>query len=207
MAIIPGIRYSAAVVEELDSRGIPYLIHIPMQAVGDPDGKAGHTGLKDDYAIGVGMTESAMREILVPLIDSMPGAYGISNHRGSKVTPDPRMMKALMNLLKERDLFFLDSLTTANSVAYDTARAMGVRTARNSFFLDHEADVGKISAVFEQAMKLAAQAGSVVAICHMRSETIRFLEDLKQRDISAEGVRLVTLEQLMKERELQKGDM
>ncbi|MDR1481783.1 MAG: divergent polysaccharide deacetylase family protein [Synergistaceae bacterium] len=207
LAIIPGIRYSVAVAEELDRKGIPYLIHVPMQAVGDPDGKAGHKGLKDDYAIGVKMTKSEMRAVLVSLIDSMPGAYGMSNHRGSKMTSDPKAMKDLMNLLKERDIFFLDSHTTANSVAYDTARAVGVKTARNSFFLDHEAEVEKISAVFERAMKLAEQVGSAVAICHMRSETIRFLEDLKRRDMSAAGVRLVTLAELMKERELRKGDM
>ncbi|MDR3355201.1 MAG: divergent polysaccharide deacetylase family protein [Synergistaceae bacterium] len=207
MAVIPGTRHSAAIAAELDRRDIPYLAHIPMQAAGDPDGKAGHIGLKDDYAIGVGMTESAIREILIPLIDSLPGAYGVSNHRGSKVTSDPETMKALMRLLKERNLFFLDSHTTANTVAYETARAMGVRTARNSFFIDHDGDVDKIWAAFDRAIGVVTKAGSAVAICHMRLETIKFLEGLKQRDLNSDGVRLVTLTQLMKERELRKGEM
>ena len=207
LAVIPGVRYSGAIAEELDRRGIPYLAHIPMQAVGDPDGRAGHVGLKNDYAIGVGMTEQAVREILIPLIDSLPGAYGVSNHRGSKATSDPDTMKAVMSLLKERDLFFLDSHTTANTVAYETARADGLRTAKNSFFIDHEGDADRISAAFDRAVGVVAKAGSAVAICHMRLETIKFLEGLKQRDMKAAGVRLVTLTQLMRERELQKGDM
>jgi polysaccharide deacetylase 2 family uncharacterized protein YibQ len=207
LAVIPGVRYSGAIAAELDKRGIPYLAHIPMQAVGDPDGRAGHVGLKNDYAIGVGMTEPAMRETLIPLIDSLPGAYGASNHRGSKVTSDPDMMKIFMSLLKERDLFFLDSHTTANTVAYETARAEGLRTAKNSFFIDHEGDAERISAAFDRALGVVTKAGSAVAICHMRLETIKFLEELKRKDMKAAGVNLVTLTQLMMERERRKGDM
>ncbi|MDR1885932.1 MAG: divergent polysaccharide deacetylase family protein [Synergistaceae bacterium] len=206
-AIIPGARYSRELALSLDREGIPYITHVPMQAFGDPDGRAGHRGRRDDYAIGVGMTDREIRDALLPLIDSLPGAFGISNHRGSKATSDAATMRAVMNVMKERDLFFLDSHTIAGTVGYSAAVASGVRAARNSFFIDHYEGRERIMAELERAMDVVAKTGSAVAICHMRLETVEFLENLAESDLSGARVRLVTLPQMMEERELRKGDM
>jgi polysaccharide deacetylase 2 family uncharacterized protein YibQ len=178
----------------LRSSDIPFLIHLPMQASSDPDGKAGDPKY---YYIGAGMDEGGVREALVPLLDSLPGAYGINNHRGSMATVDKNLMRNVMSVLRERGLFFLDSSTTVQTVAHETALEMGLATARNARFLDNEADRFKIAAQMEHAMSSALRKRRSIAICHLRPETVAFLEGLSPDDIAKKGVKLITLPQYM----------
>lgn len=199
-AIIPHLKFSGETAALLRKSDIPFLVHVPMQALVDPDGKAGEKG---PYYIGAGMTEEEAGRVLLPLIESLPGAYGINNHRGSKATADETTMRGVMKTLASREMFFLDSNTSPKTVAYKVAADIGLPTAKNGHFLDNESDREKIAGEFERAVKISRQKGNVVAICHLRSETIVFLENLSKQDLQAKGIRLVTLPQLMK---LQKGD-
>lgn len=199
-AIIPHLKFSGDTAALLRKSDTPFLVHVPMQALVDPDGKAGEKG---PYYIGAGMTEEEAGRALIPLIESLPGAYGINNHRGSKATADETTMRGVMKTLASRELFFLDSNTSPKTVAYKVATDLGLSTAKNGHFLDNESDREKIAVEFERAVKISRQKGSVVAICHLRPETIVFLENLTKQDLRAKGIRLVTLPQLM---ELQKGD-
>lgn len=193
-AILPHLQYSAKTAEMLRSADIPFLIHVPMQAVSDPDGRAGQRG---QYAIGVDMEEAAVRKALVPILDSLPGAYGINNHRGSKATADASVMKAVMKVLAERSMFFLDSSTTPKTVAYKTALGQGLIARKNGHFLDNESDREKIASEVEHATKVAARRGSLIAICHLRPETVAFLENYATRIAAEDRVRLVTLPQMV----------
>ena len=148
-AIIPNLRYSSETASLLADSGVPFLVHVPMQAVPDPDGKAGDPRL---YYIGTGMSQDEVREALTPLLDSLPGAYGINNHRGSKATEDRALMDSVMAVLKERGLFFMDSSTSRKTVAYEAAAGAGLLSAKNNRFLDNESDRAKISAQIEKAI-------------------------------------------------------
>lgn len=198
-AIIPNLRYSTATAKLLDTKGIPYIMHIPMQAYVDADGLAG----TQQYSIGVGMSADAVRKALVPVLDAFPGAYGINNHRGSKATSDQSTMNAVMAVLSERRLFFMDSSTSQKSVAYKTAARYGLDTAKNNYFLDNVSDRAKVREQLDTAISGAKKKGSAVAICHMRPETIACLEALAQDYAGRQGVRFVTLPELVK---LRKGD-
>lgn len=199
-AIIPKLRFSGETADMLTKDGIPFLIHVPMQAYVDPDGASGK---KNAYAIGVGMGADAVREALVPLLDSLPDAYGINNHRGSKATSDRATMEHVMNILAERKLFFMDSSTSSKTVAHRTALAHGLDSVKNNYFLDNESDREKIKIQLDRAIAGAKAKGSAVAICHLRPETIAFLETVDSAYFEKRGVRPVTLPQLV---ELRKGD-
>lgn len=197
-AIIPNLRFSSETALLLAESDIPFLIHVPMQAIPDPDGKAGDPRY---YYIGAGMSSADVREALNPLLDSLPGAYGINNHRGSKATEDRELMDSVMAVLKERGFFFMDSSTSRKTVAYEAAAGMGLRTAKNNRFLDNESDRAKISAQIEKAIS-SAKKSNQIAICHLRPETVAALEALSPDEIAKGGVRLVTLPQLMELEEL-----
>jgi polysaccharide deacetylase 2 family uncharacterized protein YibQ len=197
-AIIPNLKFSSDTASLLLESGIPFLIHVPMQAVSDPDGKAGDPR---HYYIGAGMSDEAVREALLPILDSLPGAYGINNHRGSKATADRKLMDSVMTVLDERGLFFMDSRTSRESVAYEAAAGMGVPAAKNSRFLDNESDREKISLQIENAIS-SAKNGRRIAICHLRPETVAALESLSKDNIAKRGVKLVTLPELMELEEL-----
>ncbi|MDR3255539.1 MAG: divergent polysaccharide deacetylase family protein [Synergistaceae bacterium] len=197
-AILPKLRFSTETADLLKESEIPFLLHLPMQADPDPDGKAGDPML---YCIGVGMDAQSVRDAMTPVLDSLPGAWGVNNHRGSKATADIDLMRAVMDVLLERGLFFMDSRTTTKSVAYDAALEKGLKTARNSRFLDNESDRLKIASQMEYAVGAAKKYGKYIAICHLRPETVAFLEGLSTDVIAEKGVKLVTLPQLMEEEE------
>lgn len=195
-SILPKLAYSSQTAELLDENDIPYLVHVPMQAQADPDGRAGG-GL---YEIGVGMEGEEIAAAMSRMIDSLPGAFGVNNHRGSRATEDQPTMEAVCDELAERGMFFLDSSTSRRTVAYGVARAKGLRTLKNGHFLDNEPDCDKIAEEMEFAIKLARRNGYVVVICHLRPETVAFLAELSRWDLASEGVRLVTLPQLLASR-------
>ncbi len=70
------------------------------------------------------------------MLETVPHAVGVNNHQGSRATSDAALMQALMPLLRERGLFFIDSRTDAKTVAYDMAKRDGVRAASRKVFLD-----------------------------------------------------------------------
>ncbi|MDR1137297.1 MAG: divergent polysaccharide deacetylase family protein [Synergistaceae bacterium] len=196
-AIIPNLRHSFETAEILKSRGIPFLVHVPMQAEADPDGDR-RTGYGGRYIIAAGMSEEEVRGALLPLLDSLEGAYGVNNHRGSKATADEEVMKSVMNVLAERKLFFFDSRTSPKSVAYKAAVSAGLESAFNSRFLDNEPDRAKIAVQMTKALNMAKESGMAAVICHLRPQTVFFLENLARdvsKDMHKSGVKLITLPQ------------
>ena len=93
-----------------------------MQAFGDKDGGS--------YLVGLSMGCEEIKRNVKKAIESLPGAIGANNHRGSAATSDMRVMRAAMEGLKETGLsIFLDSRTAASSVAALEVRA-GLRTGK-----------------------------------------------------------------------------
>jgi polysaccharide deacetylase 2 family uncharacterized protein YibQ len=200
-AVIPNLRYSRATVDMLKENEIPFLVHYPMQAFPDPDGFAGKKSPKGDYRyyyVGIGMSENEVRDAMIPILDSMEGAFGLNNHRGSKATEDWPVMRHVMKILAERGLFFLDSATARKSVAYKAALEEALVARKNGRFLDNESNRTKIAKQFDIAVTMAKKKGSFIVICHLRSETVAFLRSLSVAGTDREGVRLVTLPELVK---------
>ena len=194
-AIMPYLRYSSDTAEMLHEAQAPFLIHVPMEAEIDIPGKAARNG---PYLIGAGMTKDEVREVLVPVLDSLEGAIGINNHRGSKATSDRSVMDAVMEVIAERNLIFFDSRTSPRSVAYDSALNHGLYAGYNSRFLDNVSDRDKIASQMQGAIKLAQRRGAIAVICHMRPETIAFLENFAGEFIHGNhesGVKFITLDE------------
>lgn len=187
-AILPHIRYTAETAALADSKEIPYLLHLPMQAQSDKDGSS-------EYVIGRGMTKQQIRDTIAKALDSLPGAIGLNNHRGSLATSSIEIMEPVIEELKERGLIFLDSRTSEKSVAYNVARVNGVPALRNRGFLDGSQEKAEIDKRFNETLKLAAKRGDSIVICHFRPATVAFLESLVKRKDSL-PVRLVTIPEM-----------
>jgi polysaccharide deacetylase 2 family uncharacterized protein YibQ len=127
----------------------------------------------------------------------MPGIEGVNNHQGSLATADPRVMKTVLVVLQDYGLFFLDSLTSNKSIAYNTAKEMGVAAARNSVFLD--ADTEDPEVVEQRIRQLVARAkanGAAVGIGHPRRWTLDALER-SETYLKNAGIELVYLRDLV----------
>jgi polysaccharide deacetylase 2 family uncharacterized protein YibQ len=183
VAVIPHLPLSAEVAEEAFRRGDQVLLHLPMESESD--------GAKPEgIELHVGMTPAQVAEALAGMLDSVPHAVGVNNHQGSRATADPALMQALMPALRQRGLFFIDSRTTAATVAYDTAERDGVRAASRKVFLDDTPTREAILAQLELAARDAQRDGWSIAIGHPHPATIGALREGVPR-LEARGIRLV----------------
>lgn len=169
-AIMPYERYSQKTAEIASAKQIPYLLHLPMQAEID----------KEDgpFLIGKGMSHEKIYNVTRDALEYLPSPIGINNHRGSLATADREIVSPVMEVLKEKELIFVDSRTSQKSVAFDVARSIGIKTLQNRGFLDNTADKNAINARFHEIVQMAVKKGHFVVICHFRPATTLFLEKL-----------------------------
>jgi hypothetical protein len=132
----------------------------------------------------------------------MTAVTGVNNHMGSAATSDTPTMRNLMSVLKNKDLIFVDSLTTARSVAYAEAVRADVPAARNRIFLDYDNEnEAAIATNLRRLVNSARSSGLVVGIGHTHPATAAVLEREIPR-LLREGVRFVTVSELMALRDL-----
>lgn len=188
-AILPYTRYAAETARIADSKQIPYMLHLPMQAMSDQDGSK-------EYIVGRGMSDEQIRAVTAEALDLLPNAIGLNNHRGSLATSSSEIIEPVMEVLKERSLIFIDSRTSGKSVAHDVALTNGVPTMKNNGFLDGSPEKKEIEKRFDEVIKFAARRGSAIAICHFRPTTVSFLEQLTLRKDTL-PLRLVTIPEML----------
>jgi polysaccharide deacetylase 2 family uncharacterized protein YibQ len=95
-----------------------------------------------------------------------------------------------MPLLRQRNLYFVDSRTTAATVAQISAQRAGVPTTSRNVFLDDEQSLEPIRKQFALAIHDAKEKGSALAIGHPHQETLQVLAEMLP-EAQREGVTLV----------------
>ena len=189
--VIPGHPYSHNQARYLASRGIPVLVHMPMEPEAVDEWELG------EGAIYADTPEEEVDSLVEEAVDEIAVAQGLSNHMGSRATTEQSVMRALMASLKARNLYFIDSYTTAASVAASEADRAGVLWARRNVFLDPEDDTGVIEEQFRRSLDLARQNGSVIMIGHPRVRTLEALRRWIPRAREA-GFEFVTVDRLLR---------
>jgi polysaccharide deacetylase 2 family uncharacterized protein YibQ len=72
-------------------------------------------------------------------------------------------------------MIFIDSRTSAKTVAYEVARSFNEKLLSRKVFLDNEPNVSYIKGQLKKAVKFAEKNGYAIAICHPHKETFRAL--------------------------------
>ena len=190
ISVLPFHAHSTEIAEEAGEHGIQVMLHLPMEAVGNT--------LPEPQELHVGMTTAEVAAEVSAMLGSVPTAVGVNNHEGSSATTDSRLMAELMPLLKQKSLYFVDSRTTAATVALDAARQAGLRCgSRNVPFLDDVEEVGAIRKELELAIRGAEEKGAAIAIGHPHKETLEALREMLPK-IKARGVRLVYVSEVVR---------
>ncbi len=167
------------------------MLHVPMQSMHD-DKKLGPGSLTLD------MNESEFVKILQEDLASIPHVQGINNHMGSLLTRHPGHMLWLMQEINRHgDLFFVDSRTTAKSVARMVATENNVPSLTRDVFLDAENNAAFIEKQFDKLLKIARIHGSALAIGHPYPDTMKVLKKRLQQ-LESEGIDLVPVSRLLK---------
>jgi hypothetical protein len=187
VAVLPNHPLSAGIAEEAHRRGDQVMLHLPMEA------ESGH-GEKgapvESVELRPGMDASEVDAIVTKMLATVPHAAGVNNHQGSRATADAALMDGVMGALAARHLFFIDSRTTAATVAYDTAERDGVRAAWRKVFLDDVATRPAVLKRLRLAVHDAQKQGWAIAIGHPHPATIAALAESLPH-LEAQGIRLV----------------
>lgn len=190
VSVLPHLPLSTEIADEAARRGDEVMLHLPMQ----PDSEASPS---ETIELRPGMPSAEVRTAFAAMLATVPHALGVNNHEGSRATADPRLMSALMPLLKQRGLFFVDSRTSPSTVAYDAARRYGVPAASRKVFLDDSVNKNAIEKQIDLAVHDADRGGEAIAIGHPHPETIVALRDMLPR-LKERGVQLVFASDLVR---------
>jgi polysaccharide deacetylase 2 family uncharacterized protein YibQ len=190
-SILPARPHSIKLARLAHQNGKEVMLHLPMQA-SKPE-ILGHGGLRSD------MSKQEFTRIVDISIDAIPHAQGINNHMGSLLTSNSSHMEWLMQTIANRDenLFFVDSKTTAKTVAEDAAQSYHIPSVRRDVFLDSIAhDKIFVKQQIQQLIKIAKQQGYALAIGHPHEITLSVLERELSK-LSTQDVQLVTVRELI----------
>ncbi|TYQ16266.1 UNVERIFIED_CONTAM: hypothetical protein Cloal_2789 [Acetivibrio alkalicellulosi] len=163
-AVMPFLDYSQTDAQKAHDRGHEIIIHLPMESV---HGKKSWLGSRP---VMTDMESSEVMEIVMDSIKSVPYAKGLNNHMGSKATSNEKILASIMDVLSEKDLYFLDSLTTTSPVGKKIAQQKGILYYERDVFLDGQKPKSYIKDQLEKAGEIALKRGYALAIGHVGIE-------------------------------------
>jgi polysaccharide deacetylase 2 family uncharacterized protein YibQ len=190
IAILPQLEHTAQTVRECRRLDFEILLHLPMEPrdAGEKNPGPG--------ALLTSMSPETIRTRLREALAAVPGAVGVNNHMGSRFTTDPQALGVVMPVLKEAGLFWLDSRTAPQSLAYDLALGAGLAAADRDIFLDAETDPASVRRQVERLIELARKRGSAIGIGHPHPATIAVLTAMRE-ELLESGVTWVPVSALL----------
>lgn len=181
-AILPDQKYSKHVMNKAAETGHETMIHIPMEPISYPRDNPGAN------AIYVHLSEKEIKRRMESYIKQFPLCVGANNHMGSFATTDESVMKTVLQVLKDHDLYFVDSRTSQSSIAYDVAKKMMIPTCVNQFFLDTPRITEKtLTNKIRQIKYLAKDREKILVITHCATEDRyvflkKFIKEIEKLD-------------------------
>ena len=184
LAILPHTPHARKTALLAHQEGAEIMLHLPMEPK-----ESDRFSLEKDTVLS-GMDNHEVQAILQKGLKEIPYVRGVNNHMGSKATEDPRVMKALMEILKKEGLYYVDSHTSTRTVGPRAARQAGVAFGSNDRFIDPEKDLEAIKKAIRLAMRRAKQEGKAIAIGHPHPLTARAIREMIP-EIEGAGIKLV----------------
>jgi len=169
-AVLPNAPATESLARLAHEQGREVMLHMPMESV---LGKAAEDGV-----LQMNMGEKQVVSAIRAAIAKVPYATGMNNHQGSLLTRHPGHMSWVMKEMGRQGYFFVDSMTSSQSVAKGIAAEEGVPTVKRDVFLDHDIDVKSIKLQFLRLIQIAQEKGHAVGIGHPHPETFQVLKEM-----------------------------
>ena len=147
-------------------------------------------------ALTKALTETEFKLTLKKAIASIPHVQGINNHMGSELTQNKQSMQWVMETLKGEDLFFVDSLTSPKSVAYQQAVKYQLPALRRHIFLDNNKSTQALTKQWNKAIKIAHKTGRAILIGHPYRESHASLAQQIPK-LAAQNVEVISASELL----------
>lgn len=188
-SILPFTPYAKRIATEAHQKGKEVILHIPMEPQGYPGTKPGEGALLRE------MDEGTLLHQLARGIEEVPYIKGVSNHMGSRIMEDPEKVRILFSELKRRDLYFLDSRTTPQTVGLKVAKSLGIKAMERNLFIDHSTNEDDIKQKIESLIQFSMSHGKAIGIGHPHPSTLKSLKEMipKMKEMEVELVPLSAL--------------
>lgn len=174
IAILPNLRYSRTVNKIAQQNGHEVLLHLPMQPL--------ETENMEQYlekiTIRENMKDIEIENIVIKFINELNNIKGINNHMGSLISKNEGIMSVILKIVKERNLYYLDSKVTPDSVAPDLAKKIKIKCFERDIFIDKEENSDYIKNQIRKAIKLAQAKGHAIAIGHAKKMTLEAIKEM-----------------------------
>lgn len=161
VAVMPFMQTTKLDAEMAHRYGHDVIVHMPMEPM------RGNPKWLGPGAILSNLSDAEIEQRVRQAIDNVPYAVGMNNHMGSRVTADKRIMRIVLQVCKEKGLFFLDSRTNYRSVIGEVGKELGVPVINNHLFLDDENTVTHVSKQWSKVVKLLQKQSPFVVIGHV----------------------------------------
>jgi len=171
LAILPHSPLQRKIATQAHQKGIEVMLHLPMEPVEYPAIKPGPGALLSS------MTTDQMIRQLEEDIDAVPFISGVNNHMGSKITAISTRMYQVFSILKKKDLYFVDSRTTKDTLCRSSARLLKIKFAERDVFLDNIRDPEAIRKQINRLIRKACTNGEAVGIAHPYKITYAILRE------------------------------
>ena len=189
IAVLPGLPLSEWTAREAAQAGMEVILDLPMEPYRFPEVDPG------PGALLMTMSPQELQAQVGAHLASVPGAVGVTNHMGSRMTEDRARMRTVLEVLAGRRLFLVDGLASNLSLAYDEAKALGLRAGRRQIVVDHKGGEAGDRVQWDEVAWWAERRGEVIVIAHGHPLTARLLREYVPR-WEARGIRLVPVSQL-----------
>jgi len=190
LSILPFTPHGVSSAQLAHRQGKELMLHLPMSTINNmPMGKGGLVS---------GMEKGTFLATVRQDLESLPYIQGVNNHMGSRLTQEAEPMQWLMEELRPRGLYFVDSRTSAQTKALDIATQYQVPSLKRDVFLDDLNETKAIEYQLNRAIQFARQRGSAVAIGHPYPATLAVLERI-QPVLAERGITLVHVSHLLKQ--------
>lgn len=202
-SVLPGSVYAAGAQLRLRQdarRPREILLHLPLEPL-DAARMSEGPEAREEFLLSTD-SGAELRAKLERALAAVPAAVGVNNHMGSRLTADRRALDALWPVLAERGLFFMDSRTTAETVAAQSAAVAGIPALSRHVFLDHDPSRPAVAAALASAASRARSEPTVV-ICHPMASVVDVLrEQLPQ--LHGQGIGIYPVSEVLMR--VQRGD-
>lgn len=187
LSFLPNRRHTQALSSLAQEYDKEIMLHSPMEN-------------QQGFKLGVGglrgtMSEQEIKRILSQSFEAVPSMIGINNHMGSKLTTKPKIMRWVMEEVRQHPFYFVDSRTSAQSVAAKIAKEYKIPTLTRDVFLDHHQTRQFVQTQFLKLIRIAKEKGTAIAIAHPHKVTVDYLSWALPK-LDEKGVRIATISAL-----------
>lgn len=149
-----------------------HMIHFPLQASSAFKGEEINTlKITDSY--------ETIEKRVKQLREWYPNAVYTNNHTGSVFTENEEAVDKLFRALKKYNFIFVDSRTSAKSVAKKYAKKYDMPYIVRNTFIDNQQNYDYVQKQLKEAIEIAKRQGYAIAIGHPHKVTLEVLKESK----------------------------